>query len=105
MELFHVVQVSNLEQFKKYIKESCIERQLSSILNKKSGDSLLHHAAKHGKTDILEWLHEFNFLPTEQGNFDGKKALHEASQHSHIHCIKYLLSKGANVDALKKADW
>lgn len=36
---------------------------------------------------------------------DGKTSLHEACIYSHIECIELLLASGANMNALKRADW
>ena len=61
MELFQVVQTSNLDEVKQYITKHNLSSTLDSIFNKKSGDYLIHQAARIGKTDILQWLHEVDF--------------------------------------------
>lgn len=105
MDLFHVIQTSNLEQLTEYIRNNCARVELKAVINKKSGDNLMTHAAKHGKSEIIQWLHETGDIKVDQTNFDGKTPLHEASQNGHVGCIEYLLSRGAAIDCLKKADW
>ncbi|XP_062384310.1 ankyrin repeat domain-containing protein 16 [Sardina pilchardus] len=71
----------------------------------RSGDTLLHYAARHGHLDILTYLVEVVDMDIELYNNDYKRPLHEASSMSHAPCVCYLLEKGAKVDSLKKADW
>lgn len=71
----------------------------------RSGDTLLHYAARHGHLDILTYLVEVINMDIELFNNDYKRPLHEASSMSHTSCVSYLLGRGAKVDSLKKADW
>ncbi|XP_054609819.1 ankyrin repeat domain-containing protein 16 isoform X1 [Dunckerocampus dactyliophorus] len=71
----------------------------------RSGDTLLHYAARHGHLDILEFLIKEVCMDVEVYNNDYKRPLHEAASMSHIACVGYLLQEGAKVDSLKKADW
>ncbi|XP_054149636.1 ankyrin repeat domain-containing protein 16 isoform X3 [Melozone crissalis] len=69
------------------------------------GDSLLHHAARLGHRDVLEFLvHEVG-MDVEVANGDYKRPLHEAASMGHLECVSFLLERGASVDCLKKADW
>ncbi|XP_021376456.1 ankyrin repeat domain-containing protein 16-like [Mizuhopecten yessoensis] len=70
----------------------------------KSGDNLLHCAARLGHVHLLKFLHEAG-ANLELPNFDGKRPLHEAAQAGHLDCVKYLLSQDVSVDSLKRADW
>ncbi|XP_013412399.1 ankyrin repeat domain-containing protein 16-like [Lingula anatina] len=70
----------------------------------KSGDTLFTLAARHGHVDILNYCLEAR-VDINQGNFDGKRALHEASHFGQLECVTVLLNNGAAIDALKKADW
>uniref|UniRef100_A0A8D2IGS8 Ankyrin repeat domain-containing protein 16 n=1 Tax=Varanus komodoensis TaxID=61221 RepID=A0A8D2IGS8_VARKO len=71
----------------------------------RSGDTLLHYAARHGQLSILRWLVEAFDVDVELLNHDYKQPLHEAASMGHTDCVLYLLNRGAAVDCLKKADW
>ncbi|XP_074725754.1 ankyrin repeat domain-containing protein 16 [Strix uralensis] len=71
----------------------------------RSGDTLLHHAARYGHRDILTYLVESLGMDVEVFNSDYKRPLHEAASMGHGECVSYLLERGASVDCLKKADW
>ncbi|XP_041833087.1 ankyrin repeat domain-containing protein 16 [Melanotaenia boesemani] len=71
----------------------------------RSGDTLLHYAARHGHIDIVEYLIKQLGVDVEVYNNDYKRPLHEAASMGHKECVSYLLGKGAKVDSLKKADW
>ncbi|XP_059367877.1 ankyrin repeat domain-containing protein 16 [Carassius carassius] len=91
-----------------------VRQQLNEHVNKqaviythvgKSGDTLMHYAARHGHMDILSYLVEELNMDIEVYNNDYKRALHEASSMSHYECVRYLIDRGAKIDSLKKADW
>ncbi|XP_064589965.1 ankyrin repeat domain-containing protein 16, partial [Zonotrichia leucophrys gambelii] len=69
------------------------------------GDSLLHHAARFGHRDVLEFLVQEVGMDMEVTNGDYKRPLHEAASMGHLECVSFLLERGASVDCLKKADW
>ncbi|XP_066525269.1 ankyrin repeat domain-containing protein 16 isoform X2 [Hoplias malabaricus] len=71
----------------------------------KSGDTLLHYAARHGHTDILRYFIEELGIDIELYNNDYKRAMHEAASMSHELCVQYLIERGAKIDCLKRADW
>ncbi|KAM5172688.1 ankyrin repeat domain-containing protein 16 [Mantella aurantiaca] len=71
----------------------------------KSGDTLLHYAARHGHLPIVTHLVEALGMGLEVLNSDYKRPLHEAASMGRRDCLLYLLAKGAHVDCLKKADW
>ncbi|XP_041636316.1 ankyrin repeat domain-containing protein 16 isoform X2 [Cheilinus undulatus] len=71
----------------------------------RSGDTLLHYAARHGHLDIVEYLVKHVGMDVEVYNNDYKRPLHEAASMSHRDCVSFLLKEGAKVDSLKKADW
>ncbi|KAM4678227.1 ankyrin repeat domain-containing protein 16 isoform 2-T2 [Discoglossus pictus] len=71
----------------------------------RSGDTVLHYAARHGHLPILTYLVEVLNMDVEVLNGDYKRPLHEAASMGHRDCLLYLLSRGAAVDSLKKADW
>ncbi|NXO73430.1 ANR16 protein, partial [Phainopepla nitens] len=69
------------------------------------GDSLLHHAARLGHRDVLEFLIQEMGMDMEVANGDYKRPIHEAASMGHQECVSFLLERGASVDCLKKADW
>lgn len=71
----------------------------------KSGDTILHFAARHGQLDILRYLTEIVGMNVELVNRDYKRPLHEAASMGHRDCLLYLLEQRAAIDCLKKADW
>lgn len=71
----------------------------------RSGDTLLHYAARLGHADIVEYLVKRLDVDLEVYNNDYKRPLHEAASMSHHECVSFLLREGAKVDSLKKADW
>ncbi|KAJ8245293.1 hypothetical protein GJAV_G00269180 [Gymnothorax javanicus] len=95
-----------LDLIKKEIEEN--ETILLSVKKKhfgKSGDTLLHYAARHGHLDVVRFFVEDLEMDVELYNHDYKRALHEAASMSQEQCVSYLIAKGARIDPLKKADW
>ncbi|XP_033832120.1 ankyrin repeat domain-containing protein 16 [Periophthalmus magnuspinnatus] len=80
---------------------------VQTVINKhfgRSGDTLMHYAARHGHLHIVKYLHKLG-LHVEVYNNDYKRPLHEAASMGHLECVTYLLENGAKVNSLKKADW
>ena len=48
---------------------------------------------------------QFGLSSLEVANHDGKRPIHEAAQYGHVKCAAYLIEKGVDVDALKRATW
>ena len=84
---------------------STAARTVSSEHFGRSGDTLLHYAARKGHLDVVEYLIKRVGMDVEVYNNDYKRPLHEAASMSHQACVSYLLREGAQVDSLKKADW
>ncbi|RLV62834.1 hypothetical protein DV515_00018865, partial [Chloebia gouldiae] len=61
------------------------------------GDSLLHHAARLGHRDVLEFLVREIGMDTEVANGDYKRPIHEAASMGHQECVSFLLERGASV--------
>ncbi|XP_068974496.1 ankyrin repeat domain-containing protein 16-like [Bombus flavifrons] len=73
-----------------------------------SGDTALHLATREGHLNIVRYLCENFKKPDFRVNVasrDMKRPLHEAAQFARSDILKYLIGKGADVDALKRADW
>jgi len=79
--------------------------QARDIVHPKTGDGLIHVAARGGNVECLQLLlTEFN-VKVDQKNLEFKTALHEAAQFGQTEAVKLLLTAGAQVDSLKRADW
>lgn len=103
--LIKLTQDGQLCKLKKQIEETSEIKQSINAHFGKSGDTLLHYAARHGHLDIVKYFVEDLNMDIELHNNDYKRALHEASSMSHEQCVRYLIDKGAKIDCLKKADW
>ncbi|XP_022060945.1 ankyrin repeat domain-containing protein 16 [Acanthochromis polyacanthus] len=107
--LKHLVKLTQEGQLSSLEKQitlggSAVVQAVSSKHFGRSGDTLLHYAARHGHQDIVEYLLKLD-MDVEVYNNDYKRPLHEAASMSHEDCVRYLLQEGAKVDSLKKADW
>ncbi|XP_071391690.1 ankyrin repeat domain-containing protein 16 [Centroberyx affinis] len=71
----------------------------------RSGDTLLHYAARHGHLEVVKFLIKEVGMGVEVYNNDYKRPLHEAASMGHEACVSCLIREGAKVDCLKKADW
>lgn len=71
-----------------------------------TGDSILHIAAQLGKENIVDYvLNTWQPAKIDIKNNDCKTPLHEASQFSQANMVEFLLKNGADVNAIKRADW
>ncbi|XP_035166937.1 ankyrin repeat domain-containing protein 16, partial [Oxyura jamaicensis] len=99
--LFKLARRGQLEQLKDALRRGDAGGQRCG----RSGDTLLHLAARHGHLHLLAWLLEELELDVEVANGDSKRPLHEAASMGHRECVSYLLARGASVDPLKRGDW
>lgn len=104
-KVLKVIQIGNYGVLKDFLK-TLPDVHWSSIQIDKQGNTILHWAARLGNTDVIIYLME-NFHPNavDCKNKDDKTALHEAAQFGQFQSSKILLKYGANVNALKRADW
>nr|CAI5817866.1 unnamed protein product [Callosobruchus analis] len=71
-----------------------------------TGDTIIHCAARLGFVDIIDFLLiQLSPKSVDCKNKDDKTALHEAAQFSKSFVCEKLLEHGADVNALKRADW
>ncbi|KAG9342230.1 hypothetical protein JZ751_016732 [Albula glossodonta] len=104
--LVKLTQDGQLDFIKKEIQDNEKVRERVKIKHfGRSGDTLLHYAARHGHLRILTFLIEEMEMDVELYNCDYKRALHEAVSMGQGECVSYLIAKGAKIDCLKKADW
>lgn len=103
--LMKLTQDGELCKIKTLIEETSDIKPCINAHFGKSGDTLLHYAARHGHLCVLRYFIEHLNMDVELCNHDYKRALHEASSQSHEQCVRLLLEKGALTDCLKKADW
>ena len=104
-QLLKLVQDGDLNAFLRHIELFYSDDRWHNVYHKKSGDTFLILAARHGHMDLVKYLWSKCASDLECGNYDGKKPLHEAAQMGHDDCIQYLCSKGASIDSLKHGDW
>ena len=81
---------------------------LSSLSNPKTGDNVLHALCRDegGCLDMFRFIVDLcGEAACGLGNFDGKTPLHEAAQCKSASVVAFLLERGVEVDALKRADW
>lgn len=78
----------------------------TELIYNKTGDSILHIAARLGQEDIVNYILS-SWFPKQVDirNNDCKTPLHEAAQFSQEKIVQILLDNGAQVDAIKRADW
>ena len=97
-------QSGDLDYFKQQCACNLSKNKLLEISHHKSGDTLVHLAARHGHLHLLSFLLKEGFAK-DIGNFDGKRPLHEAAQSGQTKCVELLLKTNVAVDSLKRADW
>ncbi|EFA08450.1 ankyrin repeat domain-containing protein 16 [Tribolium castaneum] len=84
---------------------SALKTHWSVLKYQDTGDTILHCATRLGHLETVQYLLSFEPPGVDCTNNDNKTALHEAAQFSQPEIMKLLLDKGAQVNALKRADW
>lgn len=109
-------QKGNVDYFRG-ISQHFREEWLVRKCNQRSGDNILHIAARFGRLSILEFIAKELFASHgmkwsvkkleifDSINADRKTPLHEAAQSDHLDCVQFLLQQKVNVDSMKRADW
>ncbi|PIQ24527.1 hypothetical protein COW64_18560 [bacterium (Candidatus Blackallbacteria) CG18_big_fil_WC_8_21_14_2_50_49_26] len=69
----------------------------------KLGSTPLHIAAENGRLDLLKFWIEEQKKSTEVSDNSGQTPLHVAVKAKHLHIVKFLLSAGAKVNAITRA--
>ncbi|OAD59307.1 Ankyrin repeat domain-containing protein 16 [Eufriesea mexicana] len=106
-DFLHACQSGNLSSVKTLVSKHDI-RDWTLFRHSTSGDTALHVASREGHSNIVRYLCEAFEKPdfrVDVANKDTKRPLHEAAQFARSDIVKYLIEKGATVDALKRADW
>lgn len=80
--------------------------ELGSSLDLKdiNGRSAVLYAARYGRMDLLKFFGErlAQQSPFSESDSQGDSALHLASIHGHIECVRFLVASGADVNAPNK---
>ncbi|XP_014204837.1 ankyrin repeat domain-containing protein 16-like [Copidosoma floridanum] len=101
-------QNGHLDKIKRLAEEHDI-KDWTIYRHKTTGDTALHLAARQGHLEVVHHLCEnwphLEKVVVDAANFDMKRPLHEAAQFARKRILRYLLHFGAEVDALKRADW
>ncbi|XP_066278889.1 ankyrin repeat domain-containing protein 16-like isoform X3 [Branchiostoma lanceolatum] len=92
-ELCQLAQRGDLPRIRAVLASSPCSDRLLDTRHRKSGDSVLHYAARHGQVAVLRYVCEDCGLSPETGNVDGKRPLHEAAQAGHTECVRYLVGR------------
>ena len=85
-------------------QEEAAGRALGEVVHARSGDCAMHVAARTGRVAAVEAVLRRG-VPADVRNLEGKTALHEAAQACQAATATVLLAAGAEVDAIKRADW
>ncbi|VEN60140.1 unnamed protein product [Callosobruchus maculatus] len=91
-----------------YLKEFFCDHKIhwTELRYDQTGDTIIHCAARLGFVEMINFLlTQFSPKSVDCKNKDGKTALHEAAQFSNSCACEKLLEHGADVNALKRADW
>ena len=104
-QLLDFAKRGNLDELRHYVASECNNKEWLTWSAKKSGDSVVTYATRHGHLPIVEWLHKEHGSDLEIANLDGKRPLHEAAQYGEMACLVYLLDQHVQIDCLKRADW
>ena len=99
-----LVQANKRDEFMSMVDSNADQEGILNCVHLKSGDTPIIVAARHGHLDLMKFL-ILRGVDIEQRNKNLKRALHEAAASSHLDCVKLLLSKNAEIDCLKRADW
>lgn len=93
-------------QILKDLSANNVNITFNELITKKTGDSVLHTSAREGAPPDVQFLIDF-FGPNcvNSKNKDDKTPLHEAAQFNRSENVEILIRHGANVNALKRADW
>ncbi|KAI8486464.1 Ankyrin repeat domain-containing protein 16 [Branchiostoma belcheri] len=104
-EICHLAQQGDLPKIQALLAADASPARLLETRHRKSRDSVLHYAARHGHGAVLQYLCEEWGLSPEAGNVDGKRPLHEAAQAGQTECVRYLIGRSVQINVLKRADW
>ena len=94
----------NLAEMKRLMDDASEKEKIVNYVHKKSNDTPLILASRYGHASVASFLLENGGI-IEHRNIDGKTALHDAAQNGNLKSVELLLAAGAEVDALKRADW
>ncbi|XP_008551748.1 ankyrin repeat domain-containing protein 16 [Microplitis demolitor] len=106
-EFLHATQRGDLDKLINLSEQWKID-DWTIFRHESSGDTALHISAREGYLNIVKYLCD-NFSKPEfkidVANKDMKRPLHEAAQFVKTDVLEFLVTQGATIDALKRADW
>lgn len=79
---------------------SLLQRGASPHLLCQNGHNALMYAAAPGHITVVETLLDLNVINIDEGNIAGRTALMISSKYGRLECVKRLLRRGANRDAI-----
>ncbi|VEL31051.1 unnamed protein product [Protopolystoma xenopodis] len=99
-DILGTVQKGNVEDLKN------LYSKLPEIFSRSNdnGDFIAHMAAKHGRSDILQWLNSIKCKFNDEFNTAGFLPIHVAVLHGNLDCVLALKMGGANMDAISESD-
>lgn len=99
------IHTGNVEVLKRF-HENYPDKHWTCLRYEKTGDTILHVASRLGYLNLIDYiLNNYQLKAVDCRNNDNKTALHEAAQFGQAKAVELLLKNGAEIDALKKADW
>ena len=105
LQILKLTQSGKLNELIELCSKYNVFESLKDIYHEKSGDNLMSYACRQENHTLVQWLHKTCSFDLQQGNFDGKRPIHEAAHFGHLECLKYLVQCGVSVNVIKKADW
>ena len=102
-KILSLAQIGDFDSLNQELEKSDLNPR--DIVHQKTGDCLLHVAARAGHVECLNVLLKEYKMCVDQKNYEFKTALHEAAQSGETGAVEVLVSAGAQVDCLKRADW
>lgn len=103
-KILRQIQNGNISELKSLISKGHTIN-ISDLIYEKTGDSILNTAARTADADSLKYILQNFPQGVNWKNKDNKTPLHEAAQFSRHENVELLIKYGAEINAIKRADW